>query len=56
MPFFVIYHVDVDSMMDGRPTYPIKRVFSNRYEAEKIAREQPGYGLNIDWFVEEWSK
>lgn len=35
----------------SRPTLPTK-AFTSREEAEKWISEQPGYGLNTDWFIQ----
>ena len=35
-------------------TYPFNKIFTNRKVAESFVSTQPGYGLGIDWNVEEW--
>ncbi len=49
MSAYIVYHQNADSW-GSAPQLP-KAVFFDKDEAERYAAKQPGYGLNVDWFV-----
>lgn len=47
----MVYSQDANSW-NSQPRLPIA-VFTDKYKAEEYANKQPGYGLDVDWFVKE---
>jgi hypothetical protein len=47
----MVYHRDADSWNSSNELP--KAVFLDRDAAEGYASKQPGYGLNVDWFVKD---
>lgn len=50
---YILSFTNADSYHSHKD-YPIPRVFESKEEAERVARDQKGYGLGIDWRVEEF--
>ena len=48
---YIVYHQSADSYFSV-PEFP-KAAFSEKADAEEFAKQQYGYGFNIDWFVKE---
>jgi hypothetical protein len=48
---YMVYHRNADSWNSSNELP--KAVFLDRDDAVDYAREQRGYGLNIDWFVQD---
>ena len=49
MNVFLVYYRDANSY-NSTPKFPI-RAFENEDDAIAFAKEQQGYGYNVDWFV-----
>ena len=47
---YIVYYRDANSWTAGNQLP--KAVFLDKSDAEDYAGKQPGYGLNVDWFVE----
>lgn len=50
MEAYMVYHRDANSWNSSNELP--KAVFLDKERAEEYASQQPGYGLNADWFVE----
>ena len=51
MEAFMVYHRDANSW-NSVNELPVA-VFLDKEAAEEYASKQPGYGLNVDWFVKD---
>ncbi|QBP30935.1 hypothetical protein KNU49_gp120 [Streptomyces phage EGole] len=48
---YMVYYRDANSWNSSNQLP--KAVFLDEKKAEEYASKQPGYGLNVDWFVKE---